>query len=427
MLAGNNRPESLRPAMEQIPDKPSDAICNRSDWLRSFKRFRVAALIGMMLLCAINPSLMVLAKPSTPLKSASTRVQKNSANVQKKAPSPVVGKATLATPAKAAPRASKGEYALGTPEFLWRVSNEIGTVYLIGTLHMVKGDFFPLPREMEKAFEHSQYLVLEIDLTKTDPARLQKLLTEKGKYEVGSGDTLTKHISEETQKALAAYLSKLGLSITIFDGQKPWLVALLVAKMELQKLGFQPELGIDQHFLQLARAREKKVIGLETEDFQLGLLAGFEDDLQDEMLRLNLLEVKDLKTIADEMMQKWRAGDVSGMDGILTKDVKKYPELLPVQEKMLYERNVDMEAKIEKMVQSGDTYFIAVGSGHMVGDRGIIALLTKNGFKVEQIKAGMSLPIPSKHTAAIKPESKPSGSEEAPAPERGKEPTLVSP
>lgn len=305
------------------------------------------------------------------------------------------------------PKTQRPDFPPGTPEFLWRVVSDKSTSYLIGTLHMVKGSFYPLPVEMEKAFDQARYLVLEIDLTKSEPTKLKQLLTSRGIYLPNSGDSLSKHISEETKKALNDYLTKKGIPASAFESNKPWLVALLITKIELEKHGYQPELGIDQHFLRESRAREKKVLGLETEEFQLGLLSSFSDELQDEMLRLNLLEVNELKQMADEMMVKWRSGDVVGMDAVLTKDIKKYPELMPVQEKMLYERNVDMAAKIEKMMETGDTYLIAVGSGHMVGDRGIVELLKKKGYKVEQIKSGMPLPPPPPPKAA--PAESPSG------------------
>ncbi|MBY0550073.1 MAG: TraB/GumN family protein [Candidatus Obscuribacterales bacterium] len=323
------------------------------------------------------------------------------------------------TSAKTPAAKDSAGYTAGTPEFLWKVTSDKGTAYLIGTLHMVRGSFYPLPKEMETAFHQSEFLVLEIDLSKTDPSVMQKLLATKGIYP--SGDSLSKHLTEASRKALSEYLTRQGQPIAAYDKMRPWLVALLLTKGELQKMGFQPELGIDQHFLHEARATEKKVLGLETEEFQISLLAGFPDDLQDEMLRLTLLEVKELRTVADDMMAKWRAGDDKGLDFVLTKDTRKHPELQPVQEKMLYERNVTMTAKIEEMLATGKTHFVAVGSGHMVGEKGIIASLRKKGYQVEQVKAGQALPPPVKKTdsaaQAIDAPAKPADTESARTPD----------
>lgn len=356
---------------------------------RKRQQLLVKLLSVISLVCLIAP-LQVEAKP--PVKAAPKPAAA-------KAPAP---KGTLpktsspSAPAKTPSARDSGAYTAGTPEFLWKVTSDKGTAYLIGTLHMVRGSFYPLPKEMETAFHQSDFLVLEIDLSKTDPSVMQKLLATKGIYP--AGDSLSKHLTEASRKALSEYLTRQGQPIAAYDKMRPWLVALLLTKGELQKMGFQPELGIDQHFLHEARATEKKVLGLETEEFQISLLAGFPDDLQDEMLRLTLLEVKELRTVADDMMAKWRAGDDKGLDFVLTKDTRKHPELQPVQDKMLYERNVTMTAKIEEMIATGKTHFVAVGSGHMVGEKGIIESLRKKGYQVEQIKAGQALPPPVKKT-----------------------------
>lgn len=355
---------------------------NRRDFLKWF-------LPGLSLICLLGNPHWSEAKETV----ASAKKPAAKAPLHK---APVAPKASTQLPAKPKPKDS-GEYVAGTPEFLWKATGDHGTAYLVGTLHMVRGSFYPLPKEMETAFHQSDYLVLEIDLSKSDPSVMQKLVMSKGLY--SGSETLSKHLTESSKKALSEYLAKIGQPAQAFDKMRPWLAALMITKSELQKMGFQPELGIDQHFLHEARATEKKVKGLETEEFQIGLLAGFPSDLQDEMLRLTLFEVKELKTVAEEMMAKWRAGDDKGMDLILTRDVRKHPELMPVQEKMLYDRNIEMTAKIEEMLKTGDTYFIAVGSGHMVGDRGIVELLKKKGYKVEQVKVGQALPAPIKKPA----------------------------
>lgn len=345
------------------------------------------------LLCFI--SLVCLSAPAPLLAKPPVRPAAKTGATGVKTPKASGGTKPVSATAASKPAAKDSAgYVAGTPEFLWKVTTDTSTAYLIGTLHMVRGSFYPLPKEMEAAFHQSDFLVLEIDLSKSDPSVMQKLLATKGIYP--SGDSLSKHLTDASRKALSDYLSKQGQPIAAYDRMRPWLVALLLTKGELQKMGFQPELGIDQHFLHEARATEKKVLGLETEEFQIGLLAGFPEDLQDEMLRLTLLEVSELRTVADDMMAKWRAGDDKGLDYILTKDTRKHPELLPVQDKMLYDRNITMTAKIETMLASGKTHFVAVGSGHMVGDKGIVALLRKKGYQVEQIKAGQALPPPVK-------------------------------
>lgn len=277
----------------------------------------------------------------------------------------------------------------GSKICLWKVSSESGAVlYLLGTIHIFKQEYYPLPVEMENAFQKARALLLEIDMSKQDKTKTQMLIREKGLY--GAGDNLSQHIKPDTFAMLQQYCQKNSVPMENIMRMKPWLAGLTIMQLELQRLGYSMNAGIDLHFMNEALAAGKKVIGIETEEFQLGLFASFSQDLQDSLLKLTLIDLSKLKDDAGEIMTTWNSGDDSAMEDVLNKSVREHPELAPVQEKLLYERNETMAEKLSLYLKgaSGDVYLAAIGTGHLVGSRSVVEALAKRGFKVKQILVG---------------------------------------
>ncbi len=270
--------------------------------------------------------------------------------------------------------------------FLWKVSNGTNTVYLLGSIHLVKPDLYPLPGEIENAFNKSAVLVLEVDESKHDPAALQQMMMAKGLYH--DGDSLDKHVSKETNAELQKYVAAHPSGPTM-SNMRPWFAGLMIPMLELQKLGFDPEKGLDKHFLNEAVAAGKPTDEVETADFQLRLMAGFSDDLQEKLLKSALIDAGDTQKDADQMMKAWSDGSPDEMEEVVTKDEKDHPELEEVMEKIVYQRNQGMLTKIEQYLKGDKPYFVAVGSAHLVGKRGLLQLLKDKKYTVSQV---MSMP-----------------------------------
>lgn len=293
---------------------------------------------------------------------------------------------STAVKAQASPQKRKP----GCNEFMWKASSNSGaTLYLLGTIHVFKSEYYPLPDEMEKAFAKSKGLLVEINTTKSDPAVLRSLLAQKGIY--APSDDLSKHIDPQTAKQLQKYCSRGPLKFENMLRFKPWMVCLQIVELEMGRLGYSPKDGIDLHLMNEANSTGKRIIGLETEEFQLGLLAGFSPELQSEWLRQSLMDLDTTEKDAKDLMNAWKNGDGQAMDDLMTKDLKDHPEFTPVQEKLIYERNESMAQKLEAYLAGTDTYMCAVGSAHLVGPRGIVELLKKKGYFIKQVKAADSI------------------------------------
>jgi len=269
--------------------------------------------------------------------------------------------------------------------FLWKVIGpKGGVVYLLGTIHAGKADFYPLPPIIEDSFKKADTLIEEIDISEPgEAARVQQGLIETGSYP--NSDTITNHLSEVTRSHLAAYVKNGGLPEPAIAHMRPWLVSMLVEQHELQRMGFDPSYGLDQHFLEEARQSHKQIGGLEDAGSQLKLLSSLSEEFQDRLLLSSLVDIEESQDVLDLLTRAWQSGDDAAMQELITSSVRDYPQLKPLMTKLFDDRNIAMTAKIERFLQTPKSYFVAVGAGHLVGDNGIPSQLRRKNFTVEQL------------------------------------------
>jgi uncharacterized protein len=270
----------------------------------------------------------------------------------------------------------------GSKLFLWKASSPTTEVYLFGSIHLGKKEFYPLAKEIEGAFERSKFLVVEADESKYDPGKLQQMGLEHGLY--GPDDSLSKHVSPETMKALGGLCEGLGIPAASAERMKPWLLSLSLSSLTLIKQGYSPDLGIDRHFTRAAKDK-KEILELESMEYQIKLLAGLSEELQVKFLELTLEEAANAKERMEKIVGAWSKGDTQLLeDEMLKKRAAKNAAQAEFQAKIIDERNVAMTKKIGEYLKTKDVYFVVVGAAHLIGEKGIVRLLEKDGFKVEQ-------------------------------------------
>ena len=158
---------------------------------------------------------------------------------------------------------------------------------------------------------------------------------------------------------------------------------MTLVALESLKLGFDPNLGIDKYFL--SKADEKKILELESLDYQIDLLSGFSDKDQELFLFYTLKDLKVMEQELGQLTRAWASGDSKAIESILKRSISEDERFAFVFEKLVYERNRSMAAKIETFLRTRETYFVVVGAGHFVGDQGIIEILKRKGYVVEQL------------------------------------------
>lgn len=278
---------------------------------------------------------------------------------------------------------ASGDAAAAPKHFLWKVTGGKGIAYVLGTIHVGTKDLYPLASVIEDSFRRSDVLVEEIDTTQAgELLRVSKNILKDGIYP--AGDTAANHLNKATLEQLADY-AKTNPLAPGYIRAKPWLLSLLVMQGELKHLGLDKAKGLDVHFLEEAKAAKKPIEALETADFQIRLFSSFDDALQEQLLMTTLLDAQQAVKIVDLTLEAWRAGGSARMEDVITAEVRQHPFLAPVMDKLLYERNAAMTQKIAAALETGKTYFVAVGAGHLVGSRGIIEELRRRNYAVEQL------------------------------------------
>jgi uncharacterized protein YbaP (TraB family) len=238
-----------------------------------------------------------------------------------------------------------------------------------------------LRQVIENTFDQSDFLVVEANVSDIGKADAQKL-AELAFYT--ADDTLAKHISSEAYDQVKKGVGGLGIPPEIIDKQKPWFLAMTLQALESVRLGLDPKLGIDWHFLTKAQGK-KKVLELESLDYQIGLLSGFSDQEQELLLLYTLKDLNIMEQDLDKLLKAWSSGDAKAMESLMTRGVSEEKRLSPIYEKLIYERNTGMTVKIKNFLKSKETYFVIIGAGHLVGGEGIIELLKRDGYRVEQL------------------------------------------
>ncbi len=262
---------------------------------------------------------------------------------------------------------------------LWKVSSKTNTVYILGSVHLLKRDAYPLDTSIEKAYESSSRLFFEINLDMVDKQKLQQLTIAKGVYR--DGRTLKDDLSKQTYEYAKKRLSDLGLKIENVETLKPWLLAMTLEVSELQKLGYDASQGVDQYFYKKAKNDGKKVDGFETAEYQVNLFGDMPAGMQEALLLQTMRDLDEAPKVLAALVEAWKSGDAETLDNVLLKSIKDFPDL---NKALITDRNKKWLPAIESLVGRKENVMIIVGAAHLVGRDGIIAALKQKGYQVEQ-------------------------------------------
>jgi uncharacterized protein YbaP (TraB family) len=264
--------------------------------------------------------------------------------------------------------------------FLWKVQSDKNIIYILGSIHYLKKENFPLKKTIENVFSGAKKVVLEIDLKTATPEKVQQITLEKGLYR--DGTTLQQNIDPETYTLVARRAKELGVEPRAMTSLKPWLVAMTLTSLKLQKLGFDSSYGVDRYLAERAKTSGKMTGGLETLEFQIGLLDQLSPRDQEAMLRQGLKDLDLLDQSVAPVVQSWIRGDVDSLEELLLGGMREYPELY---QKLIVERNRRWLPQIEKLVGQNENVLLVVGAAHLVGKDGVIESLKARGYAVEQM------------------------------------------
>ena len=198
---------------------------------------------------------------------------------------------------------------------LWEVRSESNTVYLLGSMHMLTEDVYPLPSAMEQAFENSEALVLELDLDSLETSSLAGMLLNKAL--LPEGTTLRQVLPKETFDLAKTRLEMKGVQISTLDKMQPWFITVMLWTLELQDAGLSGEQGVDMYFHQKAVEEGKEVSGLESFAFQLNMLTGQTLEEQTTVLHEVLTKGSMEEGGIERLVEAWSTGDIDALEDYL--------------------------------------------------------------------------------------------------------------
>jgi uncharacterized protein YbaP (TraB family) len=270
--------------------------------------------------------------------------------------------------------------------FLWRISpaNRSGaTLYVLGSTHAGRKPRESVDPAIERAFAAADALVLEVDTSQTNSSEISNYAREIGK--ISDGTRLSDRIPQDLYQRVRRALERQRLAPDALDGDEPWLAALLLSGNALSQMGYNPNFGIEEYFLQ--RARNKRVVELEGARAQLQMLDGMSVELQTTLLEQTLDELQGLHQTVAAMYDSWEEGDAERMGSLVFSSLSDAPQTQALYERVYFARNRAMVSQLARSLEEGGVWFAVVGAGHMVGARGIPALFAARGYRVQQVAA----------------------------------------
>jgi uncharacterized protein YbaP (TraB family) len=266
-----------------------------------------------------------------------------------------------------------------THHILWEVKGTHNTVYLLGSVHMLKAADSALPAEAMHAYEQSQALVMELDLNGAGAESL--LETGAESVTLPEGQSLADALGPQLYAQLLQRVQPLGLEPELVSHMQPWFVALLLQQLELAKSGFDASAGVDEQFALLAQTDHKPVIGLETIDQQLGFFAHLSLEQQRQFLRASLQDSAGAASQTDAVVRAWQRGDTLKLEQLLRDETAQSPELYRL---LTTERNRRWLPRIMQLLNGDENYLVIVGALHLIGHDGLIELLQRQGYPAVQ-------------------------------------------
>jgi len=262
---------------------------------------------------------------------------------------------------------------------LWALHGKHNTVYLLGSIHVLRAQDYPLAPAVLQAYADAKALLMEVNLEDIDSAEVQSEMLASAMLPEGS--TLPSILGPQRYAHATSLAHEVGIDLSSFDQFAPWFAAEAISQLQLMELGFQPQSGVEMYFLERARSDGKSIAGLETVHDQIALFEGLSMIEQSEYLVSSLEQAHELPKEVDDMVRAWQRGDTAWFESQLKSELGRDPALY---QSVLAARNRKWIPKIEALLSDDKNYLVIVGTGHLVGRNSVIELLKKDGVGATQ-------------------------------------------
>jgi uncharacterized protein YbaP (TraB family) len=286
----------------------------------------------------------------------------------------------VAIAAEPAPVAAAATALTDADPALWVVKDEDTTIYLFGTVHVLKPGLSWFDEAVKDAFDKSDEMMLEIVMPEDQNAVARTMMPLTMDQ---SGKTIPSRLTADQLKAYQAAIVSVGLPANAFDNFEPWFPAMTLSVLPLTKLGYDPEQGAEKLLTKFAKADAKPVSGLETLEEQLGFFDQLPDTQQVAFLNTVVRDMDKLGPMLDKMVALWAKGDPDGLAVAMNESMAATPELAKT---LLYDRNARWADQIKTRLDKPGTVFIAVGAGHLAGEKSVQDYLKARGLTATRVE-----------------------------------------
>jgi uncharacterized protein YbaP (TraB family) len=271
-----------------------------------------------------------------------------------------------------------GVSLLAGPMF-WKAEKNGDTFYLLGSIHVAKMDFYPLPDTIEHVLTNCRTIAVEADPDNADSAEL----TACSSY--GEGDDLSHHLSPEARQRIIDWGMKRNVPATGIDRCKTWMLAMMVETTALLEQGFNPAIGIDRHCINAVRNRRGHLVELEGMKAQFDMLDALPDSLQEAMLTSGLDQLSSTPADTKKLEKAYKSGNEKALMELL-EGLNDTPATRELQKRIITDRNDRMAERITLLHTEAQPCIVVVGAAHLIGPEGVPELLRQKGYTVIRIE-----------------------------------------
>ena len=263
---------------------------------------------------------------------------------------------------------------------VWAIRGAHNTVYLAGSIHLLRAGDAALPAGFARAYGASGRLVMEIDLGALDQLDTARTLLTHGM--LPEGKSLHELVGAARYRRVSAAAATLGLPEVALDREAPWMVGLQLTELEYAHLGFDPEQGVEQQLVQRARADHKPTGGLESLADEFAVFEALSQAEQARFLDMVVDDLDDAENGTSTVLAAWRRGDAARLGALLAREYRSFPALYRA---LVTDRNRRWLPEIERLLAGEEDCLVVVGALHLVGDGGLLEALRRDGFAPQQL------------------------------------------
>lgn len=262
---------------------------------------------------------------------------------------------------------------------LWQLKGRNNSVYLLGSVHVLRDDAQPLAPSITRAYQDADIVYMEVDLDDLDPMEVQQFTLSNGV--LPPDQSLATLLGAARYSKAKSEAEKLGLDLDQLAQLEPWVVALSAVQAQVLRLGLDPDAGIERRLARDAARDQKEIRGLETVVDQLGIFDRLPLDRQQDFLLMSLEEAIELPATIDDMIAAWSRGDIERLATMMSDEFKDFPELY---EPLVVARNRNWTRQIVELLDDDTDYLVVVGALHLAGADSVIEMLRERGVSARR-------------------------------------------